>query len=204
MAPNRPKMGHLGAQEAQAQPAGALLEAPVSKMAPRWLQNGSRWPQVIQDSLVGAFLGLQTLSWEALDLQKPVKNNGLRFVFPLLCLFLVLPRWLLLFTILLLILLLSTSTCYTRVSTTAITKVWNEYIWGPTSDAIWLQALSHKIRPATALLSCWTTCHGLVAHSLEVQICIQIEEGQYPFRIAMTHEQRLPTGLKNASLLGFS
>ena len=92
MAPNRPKMGHLGAQEAQAQPAGALLEAPVSKMAPRWLQNGSRWPQVIQDSLVGAFLGLQTLSWEALDLQKPVKNNGLRFVFPLLCLFLVLPR----------------------------------------------------------------------------------------------------------------
>ena len=38
MAPNRSKMGHLGAQEAQAQPAGALLEALVSKMAPRWLK----------------------------------------------------------------------------------------------------------------------------------------------------------------------
>ena len=35
MAPNRPKMGHLGEQEAQAHPVGALLEALGSKMAPR-------------------------------------------------------------------------------------------------------------------------------------------------------------------------
>ena len=74
MAPNRSKMGYLGAQEAQAQPAGALLEALVSKMAPRWLQNGSRWPQVVQDSLLGAFLGLRRLSWKALDHQKPLKT----------------------------------------------------------------------------------------------------------------------------------
>ena len=55
-------------------------------MAPRWLQDGSRWPQVDQDSLLGAFLGLQTLSWKALDPQKPVKNNGLTLALPLLCL----------------------------------------------------------------------------------------------------------------------
>ena len=50
-----------------------------SKMAPRW-------PQVDQDSLLGAFLGLQTLSWKALDPQKPVKTNGFTFALPLLCL----------------------------------------------------------------------------------------------------------------------
>ena len=35
MAPNRPKMGHLGAQETRAQPAGAILKAVTfgSKMA---------------------------------------------------------------------------------------------------------------------------------------------------------------------------
>ena len=57
-----------------------------SKMAPRWLNIGSRWPQVVQDSLLGTFLGLQTLSWKALDPQKPVKTNGLMFALPLLCL----------------------------------------------------------------------------------------------------------------------
>ena len=56
-----PQMALNGQQEAQAQPARALLEALVSKMAPRWLQDGSRWPQVAQDSLLGASLGLQTL-----------------------------------------------------------------------------------------------------------------------------------------------
>ena len=84
MAPSRPRMGHLGAQEAQAQLARALLEALASKMAPKWLQNGSRWPQVVQDSLLGAFLGLRRLSWKALDPKKPLKTNGLTFALPFL------------------------------------------------------------------------------------------------------------------------
>ena len=37
----------------------------------RWLQDGSRWPREAQDSLLGAFLGLQRLSWKAWDPQKP-------------------------------------------------------------------------------------------------------------------------------------
>jgi len=84
MAPSRPRMGHPGAQEAQAQPARALLEALASKMAPRWLQNGSRWPQVVQDSLLGAFLGLRRLSWKACGLPKTFKNQwfDVRFAFP--------------------------------------------------------------------------------------------------------------------------
>ena len=45
IAPNRPKMGYLGEQEAQAQPAGALLEALVSKMAPRWLKMAQHGPK---------------------------------------------------------------------------------------------------------------------------------------------------------------
>ena len=49
-------------------------------------QDGSRWPQVVQDSLLGAFLGRLTLSWKALDPQKPVKINGLMFALALLCL----------------------------------------------------------------------------------------------------------------------
>ena len=48
-------------------------------------QDGSRWPQVVQDSLLGAFLGLQTLSWKALDPQKTYKNQwfDVRFAFAL-------------------------------------------------------------------------------------------------------------------------
>ena len=46
-----PKMGHFGGAPAQAQEAGAILNALVFKMAPRW-------PQVPQDNLLGAFLGL--------------------------------------------------------------------------------------------------------------------------------------------------
>ena len=61
MATSRPKMGHLGAHESQAQPARALLEALASKMAPRWLQNGSIWPQLAQYSILGALLGLRRL-----------------------------------------------------------------------------------------------------------------------------------------------
>ncbi len=50
-APNiGPQMALNGQQEAQAQPAGALLEALVSKMAPRWLQNGSRWLKMAPSS----------------------------------------------------------------------------------------------------------------------------------------------------------
>ena len=40
-----PQMVLNGQQEAHAQPDGALLEALVSKMAPRWLQDGSKWPR---------------------------------------------------------------------------------------------------------------------------------------------------------------
>ena len=36
-----------------------------------------------QDSLLGAFLGLQKLSWKALDPQKPLKTNGVTFALPL-------------------------------------------------------------------------------------------------------------------------
>ena len=71
----------------------SLPELSEKLLFPRWLQDGSRmaqdgsrWPQVDQDSLLGAFLGLQTLSWKALDPQKPVKTNGLTFALPLLCL----------------------------------------------------------------------------------------------------------------------
>ena len=45
MAPNRAKMGHLGEQEAQAQLAGAIQKALVSKMAPRWLEMAPRGPR---------------------------------------------------------------------------------------------------------------------------------------------------------------
>ena len=84
--PDGSKMGHLGCHRPGANPAGALLEALVSKIAPRWLQDSSRWPQVVQDSLLGAFFGLQTLSWKALEPQKTVKTNGLTLALPLLCL----------------------------------------------------------------------------------------------------------------------
>ena len=49
-----PKMVQNGEGGAQSQPAGAILKALFS----RWLQDGSRWPQVVQDSLLGDFLGL--------------------------------------------------------------------------------------------------------------------------------------------------
>ena len=45
MAPNRSKMGYLGAQEAQAQPAGALLKTVLFKMAPRWLKMAPSNPR---------------------------------------------------------------------------------------------------------------------------------------------------------------
>ncbi len=45
MAPNRPKMGHLGAQEARAQPARAILKAVAFKMTPRWLKMASSSPR---------------------------------------------------------------------------------------------------------------------------------------------------------------
>ncbi len=57
----------------------SLPELSQKLLFPRQLQDSSRWPQVVQDSLLGAFLGLQRLSWKALDLQKPSKNNGLTF-----------------------------------------------------------------------------------------------------------------------------
>jgi hypothetical protein len=62
-----PKMGYLGGQPARAQEAGAILKALVSKMP----QAGSRRPRIAQDSLLGAFLGLQKLLWKALEPQKP-------------------------------------------------------------------------------------------------------------------------------------
>ena len=40
-----PKMGNLGEGAPQAQPAGALLKALVSKMAPRWLKMASSSPR---------------------------------------------------------------------------------------------------------------------------------------------------------------
>ena len=40
-----PKMDHLGDQEAQAQEAGAILKALVSKMAPRWLKTSPNNPR---------------------------------------------------------------------------------------------------------------------------------------------------------------
>ena len=40
-----PKMGHLGEGPQQAEPAGALLKALVSKMAPRWLKMASSSPR---------------------------------------------------------------------------------------------------------------------------------------------------------------
>ena len=44
----------------------SLPELAEKLLLPRWLQDGSRWPQVAQDSLLGAFLGLYMLSWKAL------------------------------------------------------------------------------------------------------------------------------------------
>ena len=70
----------------------SLPELSEKLLFPRWLQDGSRmaqdgsrWPQVVQDSLLGAFLGLQTLSWKALDPQKTYKNQwfDVRFAFAL-------------------------------------------------------------------------------------------------------------------------
>ena len=58
-----PKMEPDGDPWAQRFLAGAILQALVFKMAPRW-------PREAQDSLLGAFLGLQRLSWKALDPQK--------------------------------------------------------------------------------------------------------------------------------------
>ena len=45
-------------------------EASKKLVFPRWPQDGSRWPRVAQDSLLGAFLGLQRLSWTAFDPEK--------------------------------------------------------------------------------------------------------------------------------------
>ena len=45
MAPDRLKMDHLGDQEARANPAGDILEALVSKMAPRWLKMAPSSPR---------------------------------------------------------------------------------------------------------------------------------------------------------------
>ena len=70
-----PQMVLNGQQEAQAQLAGALLKTLVSNMAPRWLKMAPSSP----DSRLGAFLGVQSLSWKALDTQKPSKNAGLTF-----------------------------------------------------------------------------------------------------------------------------
>ena len=39
------KMGHLGGGAARAEPAGALLKALVSKMAPRWLKMAQDCPK---------------------------------------------------------------------------------------------------------------------------------------------------------------
>ena len=62
-----PKMALNGGQPQRSQPAGALLKALASKMVPRW-------PREAQDSFLGAFLGLQNLSWTALDPRKPSKT----------------------------------------------------------------------------------------------------------------------------------
>ena len=40
-----PKMGHLGEGAPRAQPAGALVKALVSKMAPRWLKMAPSSPR---------------------------------------------------------------------------------------------------------------------------------------------------------------
>ena len=52
---------------------------------PRWPQDGSRRPRIAQDSLLGAFLGLQKLFWKALDPPKTFKNQwfDVRFAFDL-------------------------------------------------------------------------------------------------------------------------
>ncbi len=80
MAPNRPKMGHLGAQEAQAQPARALLEALASKMAPRWLKMASSSPR----QPLGSLLGSSEAVLEGLGPPKTFKNQwfDVRFAFP--------------------------------------------------------------------------------------------------------------------------
>ena len=77
-----PKIGPQalnGQQEAQAQPAGALLEALVSKMAPRWLQDGSKlaqdgpkWSKIACWEPFWFFRDCLGRPWTPEDLQKPM------------------------------------------------------------------------------------------------------------------------------------
>ena len=57
-----PKIRHFGGATAQADPAGDLLKGFL--FFSRWLQDGSRWPQVAQDSLLGA--------WTPKNFEKPL------------------------------------------------------------------------------------------------------------------------------------
>jgi len=53
----------------------SLPELSKKLLFPKWLQDGSTWPREAQDSLLGAFLGLQKLSCKPLDpknLEKPM------------------------------------------------------------------------------------------------------------------------------------
>ena len=83
-----PQMASNGQQEAQAQPAGALWEALVSKMAPRWLQDGSRWLKMAPSSPrepLGSLFGSSNAVLEGLGPPKTCKNQwfDVRFAFAL-------------------------------------------------------------------------------------------------------------------------
>ena len=104
---------YLGGQEAQAQEAGAILKALVSKMAPRWLKMSPKSPRRLQDrpkmaprrpkiilrwakmaprcTKIGLgwpnmdFMAPQKLSWKDLVSQRPEKKwFDVRFAFDLL------------------------------------------------------------------------------------------------------------------------
>ena len=68
-----PKMGQHDGQQAQAQEAGAILKARVSKMAPRWLKtspNSPRW-------LLGSLLGPSEAALEGLGTPETLENQWL-------------------------------------------------------------------------------------------------------------------------------
>ena len=59
----------------------SLPELSKKLLFPKWLQDGSPWPREAQDSLLGAFLGLQRLSCKALDPPTTLKNQWFFKVF---------------------------------------------------------------------------------------------------------------------------
>ena len=70
-----PKMGNLGEPQQRAEPAGALLKALVSKMAPRWLKMASSSPRRPKSASRGTQdgpRGLQELLQEGPPRPKPL------------------------------------------------------------------------------------------------------------------------------------